>query len=144
MDSHAVALLEREGRYHLPVNGEGFELLLEDVEIRTHDIPGWAVASSPLSTVALDLTLTDALKREGIARELVSRIQNLRKELDFEVTDRIDVTLASHPGWNEAITQFSEYIRAEVLARTLITTQNLATGHEIELDGVSGYIIINR
>ncbi|MDX2063503.1 MAG: isoleucine--tRNA ligase [Bacteroidia bacterium] len=144
LGAEGIATLEQTGAYTLPMNGEGYALSLEDVEIRTQDIPGWAVASSALSTVALDLTLTEALVHEGIARELVSKIQGLRKDLGFDVTDRIGVTLASSPYWDAAVLANEAYIRAEILATSFQLAANLSAEHEIEIDGVTGTIQLHR
>src|SRR5690606_12200017 len=87
-----------------------------DVEIISEDIPGWLVGNEGRLTVALDITLTADLQMEGIARELVNRIQNLRKAKDFEITDRISVKVSSHPAFDEAIIEYAGYIRNQVLA----------------------------
>ena len=92
---------------------------LEDVEIFSEDIPGWTVANDGALTVALDITVTDELRNEGVARELVKRIQNLRKESGFEITDRINICLAHHELTDRAVATFGDYIRAQVLAENL-------------------------
>lgn len=114
---------------------EGHEIGLEDVEIITADIPGWQIMSEGAFTVALDLNLTDELKREGIARELVNRIQNLRKSKDFEVTDKITVEINSHSYTNEALRAFNEYICGEVLAREINVLEQAVFKDSIEVDG---------
>jgi len=98
------------------LNGEEISLSLEDFDITAQDIPGWMVASEGTLTVALDITLTDDLKQEGIARELVNRIQNLRKEMGFEVTDKIKIEVKSTEEIELAAKKFQEYIKDEVLA----------------------------
>ena len=108
-----IGQLEREGKYAMEVEGQSVELTLGDVEIATQDIPGWVVANEGSVTVALDITLTDELKAEGIARELVNRIQNIRKE-GYDVTDRIEVELL-HGEWDAAVEKHMEYICSETL-----------------------------
>ena len=112
-----INALEAAGKCDLTVEGQPVEILISDVEIATQDIPGWVVANEGSLTVALDITLTDELKAEGIARELVNRIQGIRKE-GFEVTDRIRVDLL-HGEWDEAVRQHMDYICNEVLCTEL-------------------------
>ena len=114
-----IAKIETEGRYNMVVEGQDVELLLSDVEIATQDIPGWVVANEGTLTVALDVTLTQELKNEGIARELVNRIQNIRKDSDFAVTDKIVVDLLSNPEWDGAVQQYMDYICSETLTASL-------------------------
>lgn len=114
------------------VNGSEFELLLEDVELTTKDMPGWTVASDSDTTVALDLTITDDLLKEGIAREFVNRVQNLRKELDFEVTDRISIDFNSDDSNKNAIKKFNDYICNEVLADEIRFDDSI-TSHETDV-----------
>ncbi len=115
----AIAEIEKNNLYVLELNGEQHELSLEDFEIVSEDIPGWQVASDKEITVALDVTLTDELEAEGMARELVNRIQNIRKTKDFNVTDRIKIQLQDHELIRPAVDQFTDYICAEVLADEL-------------------------
>ncbi|CAA6807213.1 MAG: Isoleucyl-tRNA synthetase (EC, partial [uncultured Aureispira sp.] len=132
-----IAQLEKAGVYTLDLGGEAFDLTMEDVSITSEDIEGWMVASDAEITVALDVKLTPELEAEGMARELVNRIQNLRKDKDFEVTDRILLTLENHSALNDALAQFKDYICAEVLATELNLVDNLPTGDEVELiDGI--------
>lgn len=111
-----INAIEKNKEYTLEVGGTSFELNLEDFEIAAEDIPGWLVANDGPLTVALDITLTPALVAEGMARELVNRIQNIRKTRDFNVTDRIQIDLEKHPAVEEAVAQFGQYIKDEVLA----------------------------
>lgn len=143
IDAAALRELESTGRLVLTIEGENFEIAFEDVEIRTEDVPGWATASEGSLTVALDTTLTEELKAEGLARELVNRIQNLRKELGFEVTDHIEIRLAERPEWRNALTQFAVYIQQETLADRLEVLPEVETGQEIEIDGVTSRIQLN-
>ncbi|WP_020537207.1 isoleucine--tRNA ligase [Lewinella cohaerens] len=129
-----IAALEKSGTYTLVVGDENFELTMEDFEITTEDIPGWKVATDGSLTVALDLTLTDLLEDEGMARELVNRIQNIRKDKNFEVMDRITVVISEDPTIARAVTNFGDLIKGEVLADELsIGTPN--GGEAIELPG---------
>ncbi|MBP5645641.1 MAG: class I tRNA ligase family protein, partial [Bacteroidales bacterium] len=136
-----INALEAEGRCVLTIDGQEAEVLLTDVEIATQDIPGWVVANEGSLTVALDITVTPELRNEGIARELVNRIQNIRKE-GFDVTDRITVTLQSGE-WDAAVEAYRDYICAETLCTSLtlvpepgVRADILADGTEIEiLDG---------
>ena len=114
-----IATIETDGVYHLSVNNEQVELLLSDVEIATEDIPGWVVANSGNLTVALDITVTEGLREEGIARELINRIQNLRKEKGFDVTDKISVRIEKNTDLAPAIEHNLAYICSETLAESL-------------------------
>ena len=128
-----ISQIEKSGSYTLEMaDSTNYELTLEDFEIVAEEIPGWQVANDKEITVALDITITEALAQEGMARELVNRIQNLRKGQDFEVTDKINVTLSSHDQVDNAIEQFRDYISDEVLASS-ITIQNTVAGEEVDL-----------
>ena len=116
MEQDAINTLEKEGSYKFNINNEEVVVLIDDVEILSDDIPGWLVGNEGRLTVALDITVTDELRKEGIARELVNRIQNLRKSKDFEITDRISVKVSSDELFDEAIRDFSAYIKSQVLA----------------------------
>jgi isoleucyl-tRNA synthetase len=115
-----IGQIEREGHFKLLLEGEEIELLLEEVLISSQDIPGWSVASDQGVTVALDVNLTEELKQEGIARDLVNRIQNLRKDLGLEVQDKIKLLVAdSNAEVNAAIAKFGSYIQEETQAISL-------------------------
>mgnify|MGYP002673463277 FL=1 len=114
-----IAKIETDGRYVLDINGEKIEISLSDVEIITQDIPGWVVANEDDLTVALDTTITDALRKEGISRELVNRIQNIRKEQGFDVTDNIIVEIEKCDLLCEAAKSFHDYIVGETLTKEL-------------------------
>jgi isoleucyl-tRNA synthetase len=130
-----IASIEKTGKYNVIVNGNTYTLENEDVEIIPVDIPGWKVANAGPITVALDVTITEKLKDEGLARELVNRIQNLRKERNFEVTDRITVRIKEHKKINAAILNNLDYIRAEILATAFEIVDNInGNGVEIEVD----------
>ncbi|MBI4945293.1 MAG: isoleucine--tRNA ligase [Bacteroidetes bacterium] len=130
-----IQSISKNDSYEIKIENETIELLPEDVEIIPVDIPGWKVANSGALTVALDITLTEKLKEEGIAREIVNRIQNLRKEKKFEVTDKIEVRIKDHKKINSAILNNLDYIRAEILANTFeIVSEINGNGIEIEVD----------
>jgi len=114
-----ISQIEENNGWKGEVNGEEIVLTLEDFEINAQDIPGWLVASEGVLTVALDITITDELKQEGIARELVNRIQNLRKEMGLDVTDRIRIELKSTPEIELAVKKFKQYIEDEVLSNDI-------------------------
>jgi isoleucyl-tRNA synthetase len=142
-----IGLLEKEGKLSMKVEGQDVELLKDDVEILSEDIPGWQAAKMGNLTVALDITLTDELKSEGIARELVNRVQNLRKEKGFEVTDKIRVKIRSCQGMDEAVNQNISYICSEILAQSFEIKENLEGNNldEIELtEGIKTYIAIEK
>jgi isoleucyl-tRNA synthetase len=129
-----IKAIESTGSFEVPVTGESIELLAEDVDIIPVDIPGWKVANDGALTVALDVTITEQLKSEGIARELVNRIQNLRKESGLEVTDRIRVKILTHDRLDLALRDNSEYIRGQVLAGELIIATELPEGQLVEIE----------
>jgi isoleucyl-tRNA synthetase len=129
-----IKAIESQGKYDVHIEGETIELIPEDVEIIPVDIPGWKVANEGALTVALDITLDDALRNEGVAREIVNRVQNLRKEAGFEVTDRINVKIASSDAIREAVASNSEYIRSQILAEELELMDALQEGYEVEIE----------
>lgn len=131
---HEISLFEKEGRYSLPLNDELVELSLSEVEITSEDIPGWSVASKGPLTVALDVAVTPELEQEGYAREFVNRIQKIRKESGFDVTDRIDVQVAATNGLAEALGRYNNYICAEILADKLEITSTIVDGVDIEVN----------
>jgi len=142
MDQEELNRFETEGSYH--VQGTDYTLLLEDVEIIAEDIPGWQVTNLGSLTVALDVTITGELKQEGLSRELINRIQNLRKELDFEVTDRITVNLQKDNLITAAVTQNKAYICAEILADQITLVADLDKGNKIVIDDVELQIQIAK
>jgi len=131
-----ISNLEKTGSHDLNINGETVTLSLEDVEIQTEDVPGWLVASEGGLTIALDINLTEELKQEGIAREFINKIQNIRKESDFEVTDRIVLKIQYHVFYNKAIENFKDYISTQTLAYELVITDHLEEegSHLVEID----------
>ena len=116
LEQSQIAQFEKDGKIALTLNGEEAVVELTDVEVISEDIPGWLVANDGNITVALDITITDDLRKEGIARELVNRIQNVRKSKDFNITDRIVVKITPNEHVNDAVAQFKDYIAKQVLA----------------------------
>jgi isoleucyl-tRNA synthetase len=131
---HDISLFEKEGRYSIPVGDELVELGLSDVEISSEDIPGWTVANKGQLTVALDINVTPDLIQEGDAREFVNRIQKIRKESGFDVTDRIEVKVAANNGIGQSLAKYNDYICAEILADKLELTSQIDEGTEIEVN----------
>jgi isoleucyl-tRNA synthetase len=114
-----IVTFERNEKYVLSVDTETINLVLEDVEITSEDIPGWLVANDGKLTVALDINVTEELREEGIAREFINRIQNIRKDSNFDVTDKIEIQIQKHELINKAITKYSEYIGTQTLAKSI-------------------------
>ena len=133
LDQEAIALLEKEGTYTLTIDGAALVVEVADVEIINEDIPGWLVANEGKLTVALEVEVTEELRREGIARELVNRIQNIRKSNGFEITDKINVTLSNHEQTDAAIEAYKEYICTQVQA-TSLTLAEVIEGTELDFD----------
>ncbi len=135
-----IAALEANGNYNLTVNDQLVELTLADVDITTQDIPGWVVANEGKLTVALDITLTEDLKNEGHARELVNKIQNIRKDQNFDVTDKIVVTLKKQDGLESIVKTNFDYICSETLTEELLFLEELAPEQSTEIDLTEGLI----
>jgi isoleucyl-tRNA synthetase len=129
-----IAQLEKNGQIAVVVDGETYQIELAEVEIAAEDIPGWSVASKGTLTVALDIVLSEDLKQEGDARELVNRIQNIRKENGFDLTDRIFVKLLESDGFKQSIIKFNDYICREILADNIEWVSELPDGVEIEIN----------
>lgn len=130
-----IARIEAEQKYLLNLEGgDTFELTLADVEILSEDIPGWLVASDAGLTVALDVTITDELRKEGNAREFVNKVQNLRKDKDFQVLDRIKVSVVKNPTFEEALNGYKDYICNEVLAKEILLVESLSEFDEVEMN----------
>jgi len=137
MTHDEIRNLERNGI----LNKNGFDLVLEDVIISSEDIPGWAVASEGVVTVALDITVTEELRKEGLARDFVNRVQNLRKDMGLQVLDKIAIEVgkdAMQNGQSEmlvgALSAFDEYIRTETQATSLDIKDRLTDGTEVDMD----------
>ncbi|MFN3773099.1 isoleucine--tRNA ligase [Cloacibacterium normanense] len=140
MTSDQISTIEKEGKMTIA----GYEIGLEDVEISTKDIPGWTVASEGKTTVALDLTITDELKSEGIAREFINRVQNLRKDKNFNLTDRISISLEENCPFRKELTNNEQYICTEVLSDKIEFVISLANFEEIEIDEVKFNVNIEK
>ena len=139
---HEITLFEKEGRYSLTLGDEIVELMLSEVEITSEDIPGWTVASKGALTVALDIEITPELIQEGNAREFVNRIQKIRKDSGFDVTDRIDVKVSANNGIKESLAKFNNYICAEILADKLELASDINDGTEIEVNDSTLKVIV--
>jgi len=140
-----IAQIEREGKFPVAVEGETVEILLDEVLISSQDIPGWSVASDAGVTVALDVTLTDELKQEGVARDLVNRIQNLRKDMGLEVQDKINIQVAEG---NELVTKavqsFGEYIQSETQALSLKLSAEAEKGTVLDMDDFEIAVLVEK
>jgi isoleucyl-tRNA synthetase len=139
-----ISQLDKQGALDIVIAGNTVTLSLEDVEITSQDIEGWLVANSNGITVALDITISDELKNEGIARELVNRIQNIRKDSGFEVTDKIKVQIKRSGLLEEAILKNEDYIKSETLTDDLVFVDALENGTEIEFDDIKTVILISK
>lgn len=134
LDQHSISLMEREKSLVIHIDGEEISLSPEDMDIIAEDIPGWSVANKDSLTVALDITVTEELQEEGNARELVNRIQKIRKDADFQLTDRITVRIGKNEKLNAGIIKFYSYICAEILADNIEFIDNISEGIEIEVN----------
>jgi isoleucyl-tRNA synthetase len=137
-----ISKIEKEGQYNLSIDGERVILQLVEVEITSEDIPGWTVANKGALTVALDITVTPELEHEGNAREFVNRIQKIRKDSGFQLTDRIEVKVAASNGLKNSLAQFNDYICAEILADKLELVPEIVDGTEIEINDISLKVIV--
>ena len=144
MSQEAIAELEKNGKYTFQLDGGEAVLEAADVEIFSEDIPGWLVANEGKLTVALEVTVTDDLKREGIARELVNRIQNIRKSSGFEITDKISIVLSKNPNTDDAVNEYNTYICNQVLANSLTLADEVADGTELSFDDFSLYVKVTK
>src|SRR5690606_33900189 len=142
--SEDINKMEQNGVLDMVINGKKITLGIDDVEIISQDIEGWLVANDGAITVALDITLTDELRKEGIARELVNRIQNLRKDSGFEVTDRIDVMLQKDDKMAQAVNSNLEYIKTETLTEELEIIDQLTQGMDIAFDDINTKLFIQK
>lgn len=140
-----IFAFERNGRYELMIDGKNIVLGLEDVEILSEDIPGWLVSNEGSLTVALDINVTQELKEEGIARELINRIQNLRKESGLNVTDKIRLRIGCHAEIDNAVRHFSQYICSQVLADSVELEKSRGeNSKDIEIDEIKTFIEIEK
>ena len=134
MTKQQIAELEKKGEYALNLPSGDVHLTAEDVEIFTEDMPGWLVANEGILTVALDIEVSEELEREGIARELVNRIQNIRKSSGFEIVDKIIVKIEQNDEINAAVEEHSEYIASQVLANSIELVAELDDATELDFE----------
>ncbi|MDC1161971.1 isoleucine--tRNA ligase [Tenacibaculum sp.] len=139
-----ILKIEKEGGISIEINGKMINLELADVEISSKDIEGWLVANAEGLTVALDVTISDNLRKEGIARELVNRIQNARKESGFEVTDKIKLSLLKFEDLQDSVSVNEGYIMSETLTKELVFVDELENGTEIEFDTIKSKMLIQK
>ncbi|ENA1807183.1 isoleucine--tRNA ligase [Flavobacterium psychrophilum] len=139
-----ISQLDKEGTLDIVISGKDITLSAEDVEIASQDIEGWLVANSGGITVALDITISDELRKEGIARELVNRIQNLRKDSGYDVTDKITVSVEKNDKINQGILDNQDYIKSETLTKELILLDSIENGTIIEFDDIKTMILISK
>ena len=142
MSQEAIAELEKNGSYTLQLDGADVVVETADVEIFSEDIPGWLVANEGKLTVALDVTVTEELRREGVARELVNRIQNIRKSSGLEITDKIKITLSKNQQTDDAVNEYKDYICNQVLGTSLTLTDEVENGTELNFDDFSLYVSV--
>ena len=140
MSQEAISELEKNGKYTLNLNGEEAVIEVSDVEIISEDIPGWLVANEGKLTVALEVTVTEELRREGIARELVNRIQNIRKSSGFEITDKIKITISKNTQTDDAVNEYNTYICNQVLGTSLDLADEVKDGTELNFDDFSLFV----
>jgi len=134
MSQEDINRMEADGRFTFMIDGAEAVVETSDVEIFSEDIPGWLVANEGKLTVALEVTITEELRQEGIARELVNRIQNLRKQTGLEITDKINITLSKNGKTDDAVEAFKDYICKQVLGENLNLADYIADGVKLEMD----------
>ncbi len=139
-----IVEFERKGVLMLNIDGQAAEILVSDVEIISEDIPGWLVANEGKLTVALDITISETLRKEGLARELVNRIQNIRKANGFEIVDKVNIKILSSDNINDAIDEYNEYIANQVLAANLIIVNELEDATELDFEDFKLQISISK
>ena len=139
-----ISKIELEGKIPIELDGKMINLELSDVEISSKDIEGWLVANEGSITVALDVTISENLRREGVARELINRIQNARKDRGLEVTDKIKLTVLKFEDIEESINKNKEYIMSETLTEELVFVDQLIDGIDVEFDTIKSKILINK
>ena len=142
LEQHQIAQLENEGKLQIVVEGQNIDIDAADVEIISEDIPGWLVANEGNLTVALEVQLTDSLRKEGLARELINRIQNIRKDSGLEITDRIDVTIEPNKAIQEACGEFGDFVMTQVLADSISFEPN--DGTEVSFDEMNLRIKVEK
>lgn len=144
LDQVAIAAFEKEGFVELDAQGNRIRVEMTDVEIYSEDIPGWLVANEGRLTVALDVTVTDALRLEGLARELVNRIQNIRKQNGYDITDKIRVQLSGAAILQEVVAEWKSYMCTQTLAQDIQLVENLDDRNRIDVDGMNLYVQVEK
>jgi isoleucyl-tRNA synthetase len=144
LSKHEINEIERNGLFILKLASGDVEITSEDAEIITEDMPGWLVANEGRLTVALDITVTDELLREGIAREFVNRIQNIRKSSGFDITDRISIEIENIPEIDEAVREFSSYIAMQTLANEVNLVEKVDNPIELDFDDYKANVSIRK
>ena len=144
LSQQAISELERNGSLQIEVDGSSISLLINEVDIIAEDIPGWSVAVKGNLNVALDISLSESLLKEGNARELVNRVQNIRKEANFELTDKILLQIVDNPNLKDSINEFSEYICREILATQIDWVTSLEEGVDIEINEQKLRILVRQ
>lgn len=134
MTQENIIELERNGQYAFNINGQDVTITTDDVEIHNEDIPGWLVANEGKLTVALEVEITEELRKEGIARELVNRIQNIRKSNGYEITDKINITISKNELTDVAVNEYNTYICNQVLANNITLSDDVTDGIDVDLD----------
>ncbi|MFA5470235.1 MAG: DUF5915 domain-containing protein, partial [Bacteroidales bacterium] len=137
MQQDTIAVFEKDAYWELELDGQTLRIDISDVEILSEDIPGWLVANEGRLSVALDVNITEELKREGLARELVNRIQNLRKAQNFEITDRIHILIEKNPAFAGTMEDWEEYISTQTLGLSLKQVDSLEDATELDMDDIS-------
>ncbi len=144
LSNNDISTIEKEGKLDIEVNGVPEILLLEEVEIATQDIEGWLVSNQGNLTVALDVSISDSLRNEGIARELINRIQNLRKESGLEVTDKIILYIKKDGVIDQAVESNIDYIKNETLTKELILKETMDNGSNVVFDNVDTMLFLEK
>jgi isoleucyl-tRNA synthetase len=134
LEQEDILKFEKEGSFELQAGDEKIQLSLDDVEILSEDIPGWLVSAEGALSVALDIQIDEDLRNEGIARELINRIQNMRKSSGFDVTDKINIEIEKHNAINEAVSKHEEYISSQTLAVNISLVEELENTHASKID----------
>lgn len=144
MSQENIAEFEKNGSFTFDIQGQDATVELADVEIISEDIPGWLVANEGKLTVALDITITEELRKEGIARELVNRIQNIRKSSGFDITDKVNVVIASNEATDAAVEEYKDYMANQVLANSIEIAPVMTDGIELDLDDLKLMIQVQK
>ena len=144
LPQESINILEKTGNFPIEINGQVISVEATDVEIFSEDIPGWLVANEGKLTVAMDITITEALKQEGLARELVNRIQNIRKANGYDIVDKINIEMTDHPELQEALDHWKTYVMTQTLANSLTLTAGFADGQSLDMEELDLNIRVER